>query len=231
MNPDTDLRDTILDTLSRKACLKQHVYDNTVAVFGELKDTLHEFLTDIDETLEDRIEENIKIEYRDHSKFEAMACIAEDILVFKLNTDVYRFPKDHAVWQHPYVGSDPDNAYCGIINIYNFLNDSFRYNRGDDEGYLIGRIFVNRNSHYFVDGKCRRAGQVERFGDATIDRTVLTGIIETAIDYALNFDLLVPPYEFMQKVDVEPFNTRSENVNLQTGKLLGREFTLEERDL
>ena len=40
-----------------------------------------------------------------------------------------------------------------MINIYNFLADSFKYNRLNDVGYLVGRVFLNKDLHYFVEGK------------------------------------------------------------------------------
>ena len=43
-------------------------------------------------------------------------------------------------------------TYCGVINMYNFLSDSFKYNRENDLGYLIGRMFINKENT-FVEGK------------------------------------------------------------------------------
>ena len=122
------------------------------------------------------------------------------------------------------MANDRDNSYCGIINIYNFLADSFHFKRGEDEGYLIGRIFVNRNMHYFVEGKRQNSQRVEKFGSAVIDRKIITDILETAIDYALNFDLLVPPYDFIKKAQAEQFNTRFESSKLKSGKRMGYDF-------
>lgn len=224
MNPDTEFKSKILDTLQHKASIKQQVNDNTVAVFDMLKESLHEMLNEIDETLEEKIDKNIKIEYRDKGKFEAHAYIAEDVLVFSLDSDIYQFHREHKVWLNPYVANDRDNSYCGIINIYNFLADSFHFKRGEDEGYLIGRIFVNRNMHYFVEGKRQNSQRVEKFGSAVIDRKIITDILETAIDYALNFDLLVPPYDFIKKAQAEQFNTRFESSKLKSGKRMGYDF-------
>ena len=100
-----------------------------------------------------KIDKRIRIEYRDRGKFEAQIQVAEDILIFAMQTDVFRFHDGHEIWKNPYLAQRADNAYCGVINIYNFLADSFKYNRGEDEGYLIGRIFINHQMQYFVEGK------------------------------------------------------------------------------
>jgi len=94
------------------------------------------------------------------------------------------------------------NSYCGIIYIYNFLADSFKYNRLDDLGYLIGRIFINRENHYFVEGKRQMGFLYNNFGTAVIDKKALRAIIETAIMYAMEFDLLVPPYDVVKIASV-----------------------------
>ena len=116
------------------------------------------------------------------------------------------------------------NSYCGMINIYNFLSDSFKYNRSADEGYLIGRLFVNREKQYFVEGKRQISMRHNNFGTQTISKESLINIIETAMDYAVDFDLLVPPYDTVKVVTVDQLNTKIENSKMQTGKRLGYKF-------
>ncbi len=224
MDPEGNLKTQIIEKLTHKASVKQCVSDNTTAVFNELKEVLHEFAAELDEELEGRIDKRIRIEYRDKGKFEAQIQIAEDILIFAMQTDVFRFQHEHDVWSNPYVCRDNDNAFCGVISIYNFLADSFKYSRSDDEGYLIGRIFVNHRMQYFVEGKGDATVRSNEFGSRQIDRDALLEIIESAVDFALDFDLYVPPYETLKLVSVEQFNSRNETSKLQTGKRLGYEF-------
>ena len=108
-----------------------------------------------DDELDGRIDRRVRIEYRDRGKFETQFQVASDLLIFRMHTDVFEFDANHLVWQSPYVQADRDNSYCGIIDIYNFLSDSFKFNRNADEGYLIGRIFINRERCYFVGGNAR----------------------------------------------------------------------------
>lgn len=224
MDPEPQLRTKILETIARKATLKQRVFDNTFVVINELKETLHELAAEIDDELDEKIDKRIRIEYRDRGKFEAQIQMADDILIFGMHTDVFRFHREHPVWKNPYVTESRDNAYCGVINIYNFLSDSFRYNRATDEGYLIGRIFVNHQMQYFVEGKGQNSLRSDMFGQRQIDRQALLEIIETAIYYSLGFDLLVPPFDSTKVVNIEQFNARTENSKLQIGKMLGYEY-------
>ena len=222
------LREKILATVVEKSTLKQRVFDNTFATFNALKDTLLEMASEMDDALEGKLDKRVRIEYRDRGKHEAQLQIASDLLIFRMNTDVFEFDSNHIIWQNAYVQEDKANSYCGVINIYNFLSDSFKYSRSDDEGYLIGRIFINRERKFFVEGKRQTLVRPMGFGQADIDREALISILETAINYAINFDLLVPPYEDCKRVTVDQFNTKMDNSKFVTGKRLGYDFNVDD---
>ena len=210
-----ELREKILAAIIDKSTLKQRVFDNTFSVFGELKDALLEMASEIDE-------------YRDRGKFEAQLQIASDLLIVRMHTDIFNFDSNHIIWQNEYVQSDKANSYCGIIDIYDFLSDSFKFNRSADEGYLIGRIFINREKMFFVEGKRQTLVRAMSFGKESISRENLVQVLETAINYALNFDLLTPPYEENKRVTVEQFNTKMDNSKFVTGKRLDYDFNVDD---
>lgn len=222
------LRSRILETIVSKSTLKQKVFDNTFATFNDLKETLLEMASEMDDALEGRLDRRVRLEYRDRGKFEAQLQIANDLLIFQMHTDVFEFDANHVVWQNPYVQQDRANSYCGVINIYNFLSDSFKFNRNADEGYLIGRIFVNRERRYFAEGKHQSTVRAMQFGREEISREALIQILEAAICYALNFDLLLPPYESNKRVTVDQFNTKLDNSKFVTGKRLGYDFNVDD---
>lgn len=218
------LRARILETVIRKSTLKQRVFDNTFATFNLLKETLLEMASELDDQLEGHLDRRVRIEYRDRGKFEAQLQVANDVLIFQMHTDVFDFDAQHPVRRTPYVGADPANAYCGVINIYNFLSDSFKFNRNADEGYLIGRLFINREHRYFVEGKGQSSVRAADFGSGEIGREALIRVAEEAIAFALDFDLLTAPYETLARVTVDQFNTKMDNSKFVTGKRLGREY-------
>ena len=222
------LREKILATIINKSTLKQHIFDNTFAAFNELKDVLFEIASELDDDLDGKLDKRVRIEYRDRGKFEAQLQIASDLLIFRMHTDVFEFDSNHIVWQNQYVQAERDNAYCGVIDIYNFLSDSFKFNRNADEGYLIGRIFINREKCYFVEGKRQSIVRPISFGQDKITREALVAIMETAIHYAINFDLLVPSYEANKRVTVDQFNSKMDNSKFTTGKRLGYEFNVDD---
>ena len=225
---NTPLRQRILETITSKSTLKQKVFDNTFAAFNALKETLLEMASEMDDQLEGRLDRRVRIEYRDRGKFEAQLQVANDLLIFQMHTDVFEFDAGHAIWQNPYVQADRANSYCGVINLFNFLSDSFKFNRNADEGYLIGRIFVNRERAYFVEGKHQTSMRAMQFGQREIDREALVRILEDAVYYAVNFDLLLPPYEDLKRVTVDQFNTKLDNSKFVTGKRLGYDFNVDD---
>ena len=222
------LRARILETIVRKSTLKQKVFDSTFWAFNQLKETLLEMASEMDDELDGKLDRRVRLEYRDRGKFEAQLQIANDLLIFQMHTDVFEFEPNHVIWQNPYVQTDRDNSYCGVINIYNFLSDSFKFNRNADEGYLIGRLFINRDRRYFVEGKEQTTLRAADFGKDEIDRDALIAILESAIAFSLDFDLLLPPYEENKRVTVDQFNTKMDNSKFVTGKRLGYEFNVED---
>ena len=208
--------------------LKQRVFDNTFAVFNLLKDTLFEMASEMEDSLEGKVDRRVRLEYRDRGKHEAQLQIAADTLIFKMHTDIFQFDSNHIIWQNSYVQQDRANCYCGMIEIYDFLSDSFKDKRSADEGYLIGRIFINRERMFFVEGKRQNTMRAMNFGKAEIDREQLIAIMESAIYYAINFDLLTPPYEQCKRVTVDQFNTKFDSSTFVTGKRLNYEFNVDD---
>ena len=218
------LRARILETIVRKSTLKQKVFDSTFWAFNQLKETLLEMASEMDDELDGKLDRRVRLEYRDRGKLQ----IANDLLIFQMHTDVFEFDDAHPIWKTPYVQADRENSYCGVVNIYNFLSDSFKFNRNADEGYLIGRLFINRDRRYFVEGKGQTTLRAADFGKDEIDHDALIAILESAIAFSLDFDLLLPPYEENKRVTVDQFNTKMDNSKFVTGKRLGYEFNVED---
>jgi hypothetical protein len=121
-----------------------------------------------------------------------------------------------------------ENSYVGIINVYNFLSDSFKYQRVSDVGYLIARIFVNKENHFMVQGKRQLGFMYNDFINSVLDKDAMRSIIDSALLYTIDFDLLAPPYENLQQVTVDEIQSVTTSTNLATGKRVGFRFGLDE---
>jgi len=213
----------IVDSLREKAVLKQKVYDNTSAAFIMVKDILKGLSKDINADLTG-IDPRIRMEYTDRSSFDAQLKVAGDMLLFSMHSNIFQFDREHPAWKTSYIQKNKYNAYSGIIHIYNFLADSFKYARLDDLGYLIARIFINHERQYFVEGKRQMGMLFTNFGSEEINKEALQKVIFTAIQYSLEFDLLVPPYDTVKIASVGQVESKIQNSKLITGKRLGFQF-------
>lgn len=213
----------IINTLKEKSTLKQKVYDNTLEWFGVTKDILKTYSREVNTSLAG-CDSRIKMEYTDRSNFDAQLKVAGDILLFSMHSNIFQFDREHPAWKTPYIQKNKYNAYSGIINIYNFLFDSFKYSRFDDLGYLIARIFINHENQYLVEGKRQMGMLFSNYGNEAITRSALQVIISTAIQYSLEFDLLVPPYDTVKIATVGQAEAKIQHSRVITGKRLGFQF-------
>ncbi len=216
-------KSAIIGTLREKSLLKQKVYDNTLEWFGVVKDILKNMARDVNGSL-GNVDSRIKMEYTDRSNFDAQLKVAGDILLFSMHSNIFQFDREHPAWKTPYIQKNKLNAYSGIINIYNFLFDSFKYSRLDDLGYLIARIFINHENQYLVEGKRQMGMLFSNYGNEAINRNALQVIISTAVQYSLEFDLLVPPYDTVKIATVGQAEAKIQHSRVITGKRLGFQF-------
>ncbi len=213
-------RETIINLLSQKSVMKQDVYTNTIAVFNELKDLLKEKADDMSHQIA-QVDKRVNIFYKDLSIQSMQLKVAGDMLDFEMHSNVFEFDRSHPMYKTSYVKDNDYNSYCGIISIYNFLADSFKYNRLGDLGYLIARIFVNREKKFFVETKTKFGTKYNRFSDKAIAKEDLSDIINELIIYSIAFDLFTPPFDAVRMVTVNEIQEKSSSSALRTGKRLG----------
>ncbi len=217
---ETESREKIIELLTTKSVCKYKVFDNTYNSFAQIKELLKEIANEVKADLRKK-GKDIPVEYTERGKYEAEFKVAGDLLIFSMHTNIFEFPKAHAVMQSRYIKEDRLRSYCGVVNIYNFLSDSFKFNRENDIGYLIGRLFINSENHFVVEGKKQLGFLFNNISTQHIDKKSLKDIIEAALQYAINFDLLVPPFEEVKFVSVKEMNQLTSNISLKTGKRLG----------
>ena len=220
----------ILELLKEKSSLKQDVFYSTLSVFKELKDVVKEVVNDLKPKVA-AIDKRLIINYKDKTEFEIELQVAGDVLIFQMHTNVFEFDITHQIWKTSYVKEQPSNSFCGVINIYNFLADSFKYNRSNDLGYLVARIFQNRENHYFVEGKRQLGFLYNDFSNALMNRAELKKIVESAVVYCLSFDLFTPPFEEVRVVSVGQTEQQNFLMSIKTGKRLGFRFQTDTDEL
>lgn len=215
--------ENIIELLRAKVMLKQEVFSKTEEVFDELKKILSDISSNLTSKVKS-IDSRLVVSYKETSESEIEFTLADETLLFVLHSNIFTFDTAHEVWKMPYVQQSKDNAYCGKIFIYNFLSDSFKYNRTNDIGYLIGRVFVNKEKHFFVEGKKQLSYLYNDFSSSVLDTESLSKIIESAILYSLDFDPFTPPFEQQGQISVGEVIDASLQSRITTGKRLGFKF-------
>lgn len=213
----------ITETLAKKAILKAKVYENTFSVFQELKEMAEEIVTETKSAV-NKIGKSIKVEYKDKGEFEAEIRMAGDLLFMTMHTNVFEFPRQHDVMKTHYIQDDKERSYCGVIYFYNFLNDSIKYNRINDAGYLVARMFINKEKHFFVEGKREVEFFYNFFDIGPVTKEKLSKILQNTLLYCINFDLLTPPYELVKETTVQDVIDNNNYFRIKTGKRLGFRF-------
>ena len=218
-----ELKESLKDLVFKKSELKQSVFRSTKDTFELFRTTTRELIQQFRERCVAE-GKTVAFEFTDRGDFEFEVKFAGDILLFMMHTNVFEFSRDHQVMKSPYIREDTTRSYCGVIHIYNFLADSFAYQRDNDLGYMIGRVFVNREKHYFIEGKRELGMLYTNFNTSVVSPETVLGIIESAIEYTTNFDLLTPPYDEVKLVSVGEMRTNFDKKSLVTGKRLGFRF-------
>lgn len=216
-NPETE---QIIDGLFLKAITKKIVFKKTLMSFKQIKDQLRIYERWMQGRF-NRYENIIDTEYLQHGDFEAEIKFGSDTLVFLMHTDVFTFPEDHFIHKTNYVKEDPLRAYAGMIMIYDFLSDTIKYNRIDDVGTLVGRIFINKEGHFFIHGQKQYSYLFRDFANTEIDKTSIKLIIETSIKLAIDFDMYAPPIDAFTQISLMQKIAATESFALKTGKRLG----------
>ncbi|MCT4638014.1 MAG: hypothetical protein N4A72_09915 [Bacteroidales bacterium] len=217
------ITEAIVEKLKTKSAAKFKAYDNTLIALNWIKDIIKEITDNCNCDLEGE-DKRILLTNLNQGKYETELQIADELLIFNMHSNIFEFDRDHQIWKLSYLKEDNLRSYCGVINIYNFLADSFKHNRLEDLGYLVARIFINNDMHFFVEGKRQLGFLYNNFGTDTLTKDKMEQVIASALNYTLEFDLLVPQYDTVKIANVAQINEKIETSKIATGKRLGYKF-------
>lgn len=216
-------QELIIKTLKEKSSLKQNIFQNTIKQFNELKSIIKEIITELKKEF-GSYDGRVTIDYRERGEYEVELRIAGDVIIFYMHTNVFDFDDNHPIRKTSYIKENSLRSYCGMITVYNFLADSFKFNRTNDVGYMIARLFINNENHFFVEGKRQLTFLYNDFTNGVIDRATLKNIVESGILYVLNFDLFTPPFDAVKEISVSEIEAVANTMQIATGKRLGFRF-------
>lgn len=200
----------IISLLKTKASAKQQTYEATRRVMQEIKKVLKGYADNLSEQMK-HSEPPLRIEFKEYGEFEAHFSFGSDTLIFMMHTNVFDFDANHPIHRTNYIKEDQLREYCGVIQVYNFLAESIRYNREADMGHLVARIYVNKENHFFLEGNRPFNFMYADFASLEMNEMHVNNILEEAVLYCLNLDFTAPPVEAVRTITVEQKNYSSYN--------------------
>ena len=219
-----DRLNQIFDGLKQKSTAKQAIYRNTQAAFDCLRLVSQELVVELSRKLTP-LDSSVVIEYRSINDMEFHIRFSGDLLVFVMHSNIVTFPDDYGPMPSKYVEADFRRRFFGHIMAYNFMADSIKYQRLNDPGYLVGRLLININSHYYLEGVQQLELPDNDMSDNAITPEMMKLFVESAMIAAVNNDLIAPPLPEIQKISVKQ---KLENQQVSRGSKVGFSFSAQQ---
>ena len=221
-------RKVILGLLKSKATLKQNIAADATAIFKLFNDCIDKELEALQLEIKDP---RIRLFKKEKGQFEKHVYVGSDVLVFHVHNNVFRLPDDNPLWGTHYFKEDDDRGFFGVIYIYNFLAQSFLQNRTQDHGYLIGRIMFNKDRHFMIEGKGQLGTLFRDMENMELNEESIKLVVQMAFVHAIEFDMLIPPFEFVSEMTVEEAQMISNDSQMPTGKRLGFKMKSDDKEI
>jgi hypothetical protein len=216
--------DRAKESLSTIGVIKQNVFRHSYEVFESVKKNAEYAATCLSSD-KPKIDDRIKVSFKDISKNECWLQFGGDLLIFSLHTNVFAFDKGHSLYNTQYVLDNPNRAYFSMVEIFNFLNDSVVYDRYRDIGELMARIFINAENHFFVEGMGPLGSLYTDLENQILDDCYTTRIIESCIVASIQYDLWAPPFQDVRYIPLASIIEQNGNSPRTTSKRMGYDIT------
>lgn len=195
----------ILTKLQTTSKLKYNLFEMTERLFLDLENICAQLAKEINEKSEERNQILVKVEK--NNAFEFIFRIGGDSLIFILQSNIVRLPDENYLCKSKYLKEDLSLRYFGQILIYNFLSDTIDFGRLDDPGYLIGRILLNRENKFCLEGDRKIVFNFPELKENHVNPEKMRDFVEQLVVSALDNDLLAPAFNdimtitYQQKIE------------------------------
>ena len=218
-----DKLEAIFEGLKQKSTTKQTIFRNTQEVFEQMRMVATDIVTCLSKKIT-KVDSNVVIEYRNVNEFEFHIKFSGDLLIFVMHSNIVTFPDDHELMSNPYVEADFRRRFFGHIMAYNFMADSIKYNRMNDPGYLLARILINVEKHFYLEGVSELDLEYTDIAKNAVNEKALRVFIESAMIASVNNDLVAPDIDDIKKISVKQ---KMDNQQVSRGQKLGFSFSYE----
>ncbi|MCC6385597.1 MAG: hypothetical protein LC117_07105 [Bacteroidia bacterium] len=215
-----NFNDRIIELIKVKGLANQQAFTNCRQFFDMIKTELKE----TEQFLRSSIvatEPTIHIEFEDKGRLEVRFRFANDVLLFFMHTTAVTLDINNPLLKSGYIKEKPSRAMCGLVYVYNFLNDTLKYNRVQDAGELVARIYVNTDNHFMMEGK-RQLGII--YNDLTshiVNPESVKRIIQQLIIHVLEVDPVAQPFDSQPMVSLQQIIETSSPAEIISGRRFG----------
>jgi hypothetical protein len=188
----------IKDLLESKSTAKQATFRHIVEAFAILQDEAKNVIDELIKRAHPD-DQDVTVEFNALSQHEFDVKLAGDMLIFVMQTNIVTFEEGHAIMNEEYIKRNEVNRYFGQIMIFNFMADSLKYNRTNDPGYLLARIMINHENHFFIEGE-KQLAEYNKISQEPITEECLRKIVRLVLRMAIENDLIAPPYTQVKSI-------------------------------
>jgi hypothetical protein len=224
--PEPDPIEYIKMMLEGKSAAKQTTFKHLGEAFNLLCSDSRRIINELT-TSTHPADNDVTLYFKIISNHEFHVKLAGDLLIFVMHTNIITFDDEHEVMKDDYIKANAVNRYFGQINIYNFMYDSLRYNRGNDPGYLIGRLMINHEDRFFMEGEKQFTSLYGKISREPIDDPTLQNIVKLSLQIAIKNDLMAPPYSKVRSITLNQKNEHT--VELGGGQKIGFQMSYQTR--
>lgn len=181
----------IINKIETTSQLKQKLFEQVTSFFADLEKTCREVAIELQKKSANNA---IAVKIEKINDYEFLFRVGGDVLVFILQSNIVRLSDDAYISKSKYLKDDVTLRYFGQVLVYNFLADTLTYGRLDDPGYLISRILINRENHFFLEGDRKIVFEFPELKENPITKEKSRKLVENLVLSALNNDLLAPNF-------------------------------------
>jgi hypothetical protein len=89
---------------------------------------------------------------------------------------------------------------------------------------MIARLYINKEMHFFVEGKRQMGFLYNDLPKSVLDNEKLRSVLESSILYCLDFDLYSPSFDDVKEISVQQIIESTIQQRIVTAKRLGFRF-------
>lgn len=202
------MTEALIKTILEKSRTHIDVFNIAKEVFEKIKLALQRKEQEL-KGAANQADPRIAIEYIDKGRLEVHFKAGNDVLVFLMHASVFQIDDANGIHKNSYIRENPMRAFCGMICVYNFMADSFKFNRIQDAGAMVSRIFVNCDNHFFMEGKKQLGIMYNKLDSDIISDATIDSMVEANLSFCAESDVFIPPFATMAETTLDALNNRS----------------------